>query len=139
MCPPETAPDCFDAVLSSDRMVSGLAGFYEQGATRISFAILELDSDSDGVGDSVDNCTDTANPDQRDTDGDGHGNMCDADLNNDCIVNAIDLGFFRSVFFTPDPDADFNGDGVVNAIDLGTLKRLFFAPTGPSAPGALCN
>ena len=29
-----------------------------------------------------------ANPDQRDTNGDGFGNACDADLNNDNIVNA---------------------------------------------------
>ena len=40
---------------------------------------LELisDRDDDGVPDSEDNCPDTPNPDQRDTDGDGSGDECD--------------------------------------------------------------
>jgi hypothetical protein len=91
------------------------------------------DSDGDGVGDDVDNCIAVANPDQRDSNGDGFGNRCDADLNGDCVVNPIDLGIFRSVFFTSDPDADLNGDGVVNPIDLGIFRSLFFLPPGPSA------
>jgi hypothetical protein len=90
------------------------------------------DSDGDGVVDGDDNCTLVPNADQRDTNGDGFGNICDADLNNDGIVNAVDLGLFKSVFFTTDADADFNGDGVVNAIDLGVLKGGFFGPPGPS-------
>ena len=91
-----------------------------------------VDTDSDGVIDADDNCTVIPNADQRDTNGDGFGNACDPDINNDNIVNAIDLGLFKSVFFTNDADADFNGDGIVNAIDLGTLKIFFFSPPGPS-------
>ena len=83
------------------------------------------DSDADGYADDVDNCPTLANPDQRDSDADGHGNRCDADLNNDNIVNAIDLGLFKQRFGSADRDADFNGDGIVNAIDLGILKSLF--------------
>ena len=90
------------------------------------------DSDADGVPDSADNCTLLANADQRDTNNDGFGNVCDPDLNNDGIVNATDLGLFKAVFFTADADADYNGDGVVNATDLGTLKVFFFQPPGPS-------
>ena len=89
------------------------------------------DADLDGVNDDVDNCTDVANVDQTDSDGDGFGNACDADLNNDCVVNVVDLGLLRSVFFTPDADADFNGDGVVNVIDLGIMRTQFFAEPGP--------
>ena len=92
------------------------------------------DSDSDSVGDDVDNCTDVANPAQRDTDGDGFGNRCDADFNNDGIVNAIDLGLFRLGFGGADPNLDFDGDGMINAVDLGILRTLFHAPPGPSAP-----
>lgn len=39
-------------------------------------AVIEIDSDADGVADSVDNCPDDANPDQIDSDGDGVGDVC---------------------------------------------------------------
>ncbi len=91
------------------------------------------DTDSDGISDDQDNCQTSANTDQRDTDGDGFGNVCDADLNNDCIVNVVDLGLLRSVFFSSDADADFNNDGVVNVQDLGILRVGFFQEPGPSA------
>ena len=35
------------------------------------------DIDGDGVCDDVDNCPNVYNPDQKDTDGDGHGDVCD--------------------------------------------------------------
>ena len=90
------------------------------------------DTDGDGVADPDDNCLEHANPAQRDTDGDGYGNRCDADFNGDAAVNFLDLGIMKSRFFTADPDADLNGDGAVNFLDLGILKSLFFKPPGPS-------
>jgi hypothetical protein len=95
----------------------------------------DIDTDGDGVADTSDNCSLIANPDQRDTNGDGFGNRCDPDLNNDLIVNPIDLGLFRAAFFDTGPglDADFNGDDVVNPIDLGILRSFFFGPPGPGA------
>jgi hypothetical protein len=90
------------------------------------------DSDSDAVRDFVDNCSQDANSDQRDSNGDGFGNVCDADLNNDNATNAIDLGLLRLSFFTTDADADLNGDGVVNFQDLGIMRQRFFRPPGPS-------
>jgi len=96
------------------------------------------DTDGDGVVDSADNCVLEANPGQEDTDADGYGNACDADLNGDVVVNSVDLGQLRLAFFaTPgspnwNPNADFNNDGAINVIDLGIMKALFFAPPGPS-------
>lgn len=90
------------------------------------------DTDADAVRDFMDNCSQDANPNQRDTNGDGFGNLCDPDLNNDGITNAVDLGLLRLNFFTSDPDADLNGDGVVNVVDLGIVRLRFFTPPGPS-------
>lgn len=104
------------------------------GTTLASVTVTDvIDTDGDGIGDNVDNCTHIANANQRDTNADGFGNICDADLNGDCIVNPVDLGLFRSVFFTNDPNSDFNGDGIVNPVDLGIFRSLFFQPPGPSA------
>ena len=91
------------------------------------------------MADDSDNCSIAANADQRDTDGDGFGNICDADLSDDCIVNAVDLGILKSVFFSADPDADFDGSGAVNAVDLGIFKALFFLPPGPSGITNICD
>jgi len=97
------------------------------------------DDDGDGIANSADNCVNAANPDQRDTDSDGFGNICDADFNNDCIVNVQDLGLMRATFFTGNPDTDMNGDGVVNVQDLGLLRSSFFAPPGPSGTENICD
>ena len=94
----------------------------------------DIDTDGDGVNDATDNCTLIANADQRDTNGDGYGNICDADLDNNLTVNAADLGLLRTMFFDSGAgiDADFNGDNIVNVVDLGIMRQLFFAPPGPS-------
>lgn len=98
------------------------------------------DSDDDLVADNADNAIFVFNPNQRDSDGDGYGNVVDADLNNDGSVGIADLGLFRVSFgdsqeITPtDPglDADLDGDGSVGLSDLGIFRSLFGAAPGPS-------
>ncbi|MFK8029113.1 MAG: hypothetical protein AB8G18_02650 [Gammaproteobacteria bacterium] len=90
------------------------------------------DVDQDGVSDDFDNCTNVDNPDQRDSNGDGYGNVCDADLNNDGVINFIDFGLFYEVFLTDDQDADFNGDSAVNFLDFTIISYGFLGEPGPS-------
>ena len=87
-----------------------------------------LDTDLDGIPDTDDNCRLAANPDQRDVDGDGIGDVCDMDADGDGVDNDTD-----NCPFTPNPDqadsdqdgtgdvcepeADGDGDGVPNAED----------------------
>ncbi len=68
---------------------------------------VSADADDDGVADSIDNCTLVSNPAQRDTDSDGFGNFCDADINGDLRTNLSDFSLLRIAFSTADPDADF--------------------------------
>jgi hypothetical protein len=49
-----------------------------------------IDSDGDQVGDNMDNCVNTPNPDQMNTDNDLMGNACDPDDDNDGVIDAQD-------------------------------------------------
>lgn len=93
---------------------------------------LMKDSDADGVGDFRDNAILIANPDQRDTDGDGYGNVADADYNQDKTVDLIDLSILGSRFGSSDANADMNGDGTVDMADLAMLESLYGKAPGPS-------
>jgi hypothetical protein len=101
--------------------------------------VSEPDTDEDGVIDALDSCINVANPGQEDSDGDGYGNACDADINNDCVVNFLDLGQLRSGFFGTDAVLDFNGDGAVNFLDLGIMRQVFFGAPGPSGLTTTCD
>ena len=43
----------------------------------------EVDSDSDGIANEVDNCPNTPNPSQTDSDGNDIGDACDSDFDTD--------------------------------------------------------
>ena len=103
------------------------------------FSNLQLieDVDADGVVDVVDNCSQVANPGQCDSDADGYGNHCDADLNNNAAVNAQDTTLFREQLGLPSVGpayipADLNCSGAVNAQDSSLFRQLLGKPVGPS-------
>ncbi len=73
-----------------------------------------VDSDGDGVIDTLDNCAATPNTDQIDTDGDGLGNACDNDDDNDGLADAID----NCPLVANADQADDDRDGVGNACDV---------------------
>ncbi len=107
-------------------------GVIDTWISQADVCVVYPDTDADLVRDNVDNCTVHSNSSQFDTDGDGYGNICDPDFDNNLIVNADDLAYLKSVFFTTDPHADLDGSGVVNAGDLAILKSFFFDAPGPS-------
>ena len=98
-----------------------------------------IDTDSDSVVDSIDNCAVVANGQQTDSDGDMYGNACDADFNNDGVVNGLDVGTFVAQFGTGGPDADFNGDGVVNGLDVGPFVNMFGQAPGAQRTGSVAR
>lgn len=71
-----------------------------------------IDTDGDGINDSVDNCPTVANPDQLDTDGDGIGDACDPDIDGDGLTNQEEY-----VLGTDPLLADTDGDGVIDSLD----------------------
>jgi hypothetical protein len=95
------------------------------------------DSDADGVDDVVDNCLAVPNAAQCDSDGDGYGNHCDGDLNDNGGVNAQDTTLFRQALGQPSTGpayhpADLNCNGAVNAQDGTLFRQLLGRPPGPS-------
>lgn len=95
-------------------------------------AVVE-DEDEDGIPDAEDNCTLVANADQRDTDNDNFGNICDPDFNGNGIVDPADFSLLKSRFGQPGfPDQDLNGNGIVDPFDFSLLKSTFGQPPGPS-------
>jgi uncharacterized protein (TIGR03790 family) len=104
------------------------------------------DLDGDGIPDEHDNCTELPNPDQRDTNGDGYGNPCDADVDGDGRVTttwgappygdveSIQITIARGVY---SPDHDLDGDGKVDGDDVAWASAVLFLKPGPSGLSAV--
>ena len=74
-CPPATGGFSSTLIVESSDFDEPVLSFPVRGCTGSSY-----DCDSDWVADFDDNCPDTYNPDQADTDGDGIGDACESDL-----------------------------------------------------------
>ncbi|MDH3589732.1 MAG: M4 family metallopeptidase [Gammaproteobacteria bacterium] len=117
---------------------NGLQGWFVDDINVYSCEVAGFDLDGDGIPDSIDNCTNVPNADQRDTNGDEYGNICDADLDNSGLVDFLDLAIFKDAFLTRpasanwNPDADLDGDDLVGFSDINIAKQQFLGPPGPS-------
>ncbi|WP_347989861.1 dockerin type I domain-containing protein [Methylomonas sp. AM2-LC] len=132
-------PETHEAVVG-DAPNGGLGDYI--GAQMAAVNIVDVDSDT--VLDITDNCTHKANTNQRDTDGDGFGNICDPDLNNDHVVDLKDFTLLKASFLKTGfndnannaaANADLNGDGKVNFSDLAILKAYLLTPGTAVSPG----
>lgn len=94
-----------------------------------------VDTDGDGSDDALDNCTLTANPDQRDSNGDGFGNACDADINDDGRVNSQDLGLFNRMFLKPPGPSNVTPDPALVANPPTPLNIQMFSVDPPTDDG----
>lgn len=112
----------------------------------------QADTDEDGLADACDNCTLAVNTlagdvpgtsppvprYQLDSDGDGYGNACDADVNNSGATTATDYAILRSVigkaysFSDNAARSDLNGSGSVTATDYAIMRGRISLPPGPS-------
>jgi len=97
------------------------------------------DIDSDTVPDVSDNClTDpngAAGDNQCDTDQDGYGNTCDADVTNDGLVGNPDYLPITNNFGQPTavyPGADITCDGFIGNPDYLPITNGFGTTVGPS-------
>jgi hypothetical protein len=117
-----------------------VTGTVEYQITATEFGPTETgpDTDADGWEDGFDNCSSIANYPQRDIDGDGCGDLCDADFDQDGISGIVDFGIFKMSFgeASGDPSynplADMDRDGVVGVLDLGIFTSEFNGAPGPS-------
>ncbi len=73
------------------------------------------DFDGDGIKDSVDNCPSHANPDQKDSDSDSSGDVCDLDNDNDGVVDKLD----NCPLVSNSQQKDLDKDGAGDACDSG--------------------
>ena len=103
-----TAPDgassdsfgCSVAVDGDTAAVIGVRYDDDKGTSSGSayvFSLAPPDNDQDGVPDDQDNCPDTPNPDQADTDYDTLGDACDVTFNAEAVIDVLEFECSSSI------------------------------------------
>ena len=105
------------------------------------FAGSSPDSDSDGVADAIDNCSDDANTFQDDSDFDDCGNVCDADFDDTGVVGFPDFGTFVAAYGGTDQEFCLLEPisvppCVVGFPDFGAFVAAYGSIPGPSGSTA---
>jgi hypothetical protein len=97
------------------------------------------DFDLDGVADTLDNCLESANPAQDDTDGDDCGNLCDADYDQDGVVDMADFNVFRRCVSSPlelCKHVEPVSIPLIGIADFNYFRSAFLGTPGPSGTTA---
>jgi C1A family cysteine protease len=97
-----------------------------------------VDQDADGILDASDNCPAVSNPDQTDTDGDGLGDVCDPDDDNDGWTDVVEIAIGtdpkdKCTDQPGDRDAwppDINRDTYANVLDIGLFRPVLNSRVG---------
>jgi hypothetical protein len=151
-------------LLSASNPVRTTASFQAEAySLNVFISSIGEDVDFDGVEDLVDNCPQAYNPDQADTDGDNHGDVCDqcpgtlpglpvdangcsasvpGDMDRDGDLDQIDFGLFQACltsFGTPSAspacdNAEIDGAPGIGSGDFAEFLRCMSGPDIPADP-----
>ena len=114
----------------------GLKNYEESPLTATPDGVADpfrIDLDQDGVVDGEDNCPQDVNPDQHDWDGDGLGDICDSDDDNDGLDDDVEAAFGSSPH---NGDTDQDGISDVDEWQAATDPGVSVYVTGLKSP---CN
>ena len=135
-CPEHIDPDSNDTRTEYAVRMQNLAISMELAEdVRDNGQAVLADADGDDSFDGTDNCIEQFNPLQRDSDGDGYGDVCDADFDNNGVVDWRDgQTFVQDYQGTVNPAGDFDRNGAVDQADYDyMLQNLVGKAPGPSA------
>ncbi|MCP3869985.1 MAG: hypothetical protein GY703_18205 [Gammaproteobacteria bacterium] len=94
--------------------------------THVVYTAIELDTDNDHQGDSVDNCVEVSNAGQENNDNDDYGDACDPDDDNDSLPDEYEIANGLNPFDGTDAVNDNDDDGRSNRVEYldGTNPEL---------------
>lgn len=133
-------------------IVLGCAGLLAIGLSISSFAGAEPDTDSDGVGDSSDNClvypngpslqhpSSPACDAQEDGNADGYGNPCDSDVDDDGAASLVDVSIVlvAASAVSTNQTTDLDCDGAASLVDVSRALSDAAAVATPGPSGLTC-
>jgi len=102
--------------------------------TFIDNSLTEKDTDNDSIPDRIDNCPNTYNPEQVDSNNNGIGDACEitpGDIDNDGDIDKNDLNIlltYRNQPASACPECDIDGDGIITVLDARKLVLMCTRP-----------